>query len=404
MVSAFVFFLVPAIAFVFGVRPQQIENRPLTSFPSLARGWGFFTGLSQWATDNLPLRDTAVGAESQLSQGVFGEVPAFSSGGQSASDSGPGPLASPPSTGSTGSTGQSTSQNGGFPQVIAGGNGWLYYGVDIQSKCQPWQPLANTMSDLSRLRSAVEASGRQFVLVVAPDKSTVLPGNLPSNYVGKQCAEQAGEQFWTDVTSSDVGALDLRARLSSTYQLDGVPTYYKLDTHWTNAGALIMLRAVAEQIQPGISATWRVVPASTKTGPSDLPRLEGQSATNNGQLYFVSPNGKLYRNGPDSAAFDDPLTVHEPAVTGMINTPVTIVGDSFLYPTTRYMPALFGDVTEIAYDSMASDPAKVDQTLVGAHVVVFEVVERNLTSGTAPFLQPSVINGISTFLAAHPVR
>jgi hypothetical protein len=397
-VSALAFFLVPAIAFVFGVRPQQIENHPLAGFPSLAQGWGFFTGLSQWATDNLPLRDTAVRAESQLSQSVLGEEPAYSSGGQPpATDGGLGPLGSSPAP-------PAPSASGGFPEVIAGNNGWLYYGVDIQAKCQATQPVPAIMSELAQLRSAIEASGRKFVLVIAPDKSTVLPQNLPADYVGKQCAQQFGDQFWTDVTSKQVGALDLRAQLSTTYRLDDLPTYFALDTHWTDAGALIMLRSVAERIQPGVSATWRTGPRPPFTTPADLPPLVGQSGMNTGHPYALRPDGSNDRTRPYGVILNQAVNLRGTPTTGMISTPVSVLGDSFLGAATRYLPAIFSDVTYVGYDWAANQPAALDQALVAGHVVVLEAAERNLTSGTAPFLQPSVISAIGSLLAAHPVH
>jgi len=78
LTCAMVFFLVPTLAFVFGVRPQNFENHRLAAFPSPAAGWAFFTGLNNWATDHLPLRQLGVQAETGISSGVFGEPPAFS--------------------------------------------------------------------------------------------------------------------------------------------------------------------------------------------------------------------------------------------------------------------------------------------------------------------------------------
>jgi hypothetical protein len=393
LVAALAFFLVPTIAFVFGVRPQQIENHPLAGIGS---GWGFFTSLSAWAKDNLPLRDSAVRAESGLSQGLFGEEPSYSSAGQGSSDSALGPLGSPPAT-------IQPNQSGGFPEVIQGSDGWLYYGLDIQSKCQPNQPLATTMAELEQLRSAIEASGRKLVLVIAPDKTTVLPDNLPTDYAGKQCAQQAGAEFWTDVTHQ-AGAVDLREELRTIYRLDNVPTYFSQDTHWTDAGALVMLHAVAERVQHGVSDTWRETPGQQVTGPADLPRLVGQSGTGVNRVYSLSPNGGADRAGPYVTDLNQPLVLRETPTTGMVTTPVSVIGDSFLFATTRYLPAIFSAVTAVGYGAMVSDPVPVNQALVSAHVVVLEVVERNLTAGNAPFLQPSAIGAIRALLAAHPVR
>src|ERR1700754_2012621 len=65
----------------------------------------------------------------------------------------------------------------GFPRVIEGSKGWLYLGYDMLGACLPEQPLDDVIGSLKRLRDAVESSGRKFVLIVAPDKSTMVPEN-----------------------------------------------------------------------------------------------------------------------------------------------------------------------------------------------------------------------------------
>ena len=72
-----VFFFGPAVAFAGGARPHQIENRPLTAFPSVDKGWPFLDGLNSWANDHLPLRGKAISANTRLSESVFGQPPQY---------------------------------------------------------------------------------------------------------------------------------------------------------------------------------------------------------------------------------------------------------------------------------------------------------------------------------------
>src|SRR6202000_1454541 len=98
--------------------------------------------------------------------------------------------------------------NGGqadYSQVIEGKNGWLYYAQDMTSKCDPDQPISATVQDLTTLRQAIEASGRQLILVVAPDKSTAEPANLPATYPDKDCAAPASGPVWQGVGQPDKG-------------------------------------------------------------------------------------------------------------------------------------------------------------------------------------------------------
>ncbi|HEV3357138.1 MAG TPA: hypothetical protein VG247_10105 [Pseudonocardiaceae bacterium] len=395
LTCALVFLLVPALAFVFGVRPTAFENHRLADFPSPSLGWGFFTGLNSWATDHLPLRNAGVQAENGISNGVFGEPPAFSgidrqapAGGITAPTAGP-----PPSS----TVGQDSAQ------VVAGTDGWLYYAQDMLSKCTPTQPLSTTVNELVSLRSAIEASGRSLVLVVAPDKSTVVPQYLPADYPNKDCANAAANPFWSAVTSSG-GAIDLRAGLEALGVANRQPVYYPQDTHWADLGSIYMLQAVADAISPGTSRGWRTSRAAVLSGPADLARMNGATANNSDQTYHLSPDGHGDRTGRSVQSLATPTHFGTPATAGMITTPVALLGDSFTLATTRYLPAVFTDLTAIDYGNLVGAPAPVIQTMVGAKTIVLEVVERNLADGNVPFLDPQVIASIQAALASHPMR
>ncbi|HEX3786747.1 MAG TPA: hypothetical protein VHW44_02705, partial [Pseudonocardiaceae bacterium] len=244
-------------------------------------------------------------------------------------------------------------------------------------------------------------SGRRFVLVVAPDKSTVFPQHLPAGYADKECAQAVLNPFWSQVTNVD-GAIDLRAGLQSLARSG--PVYYPQDTHWDDQGALYMLRSVVDQIDPTATTNWRTQPAARVSGPADLAALTGQPANEVDQTYRLFPDGVTDRTGKLAGDLSVPMTVHSTPTAGMVSGPVTVLGDSFLIPATRYLPAAFSDVTELNYGSAASEPGLVESAMTTAKTVVLEVVERNLTAGTAPVLEPQVIAGIRAALASHPMR
>lgn len=392
MACALVFFLAPAVAFVLGVRPAEIENHALVPFPGSAQGWEMLTGLTAWATDHLPLREQAVHAEDTLSRGLFGEPPPFTQAGRTPVEP----------AGSSALT-SSASDTAGYPEVIEGGDGWLYYGYDVTGKCRPVRPLDDVIDGLARLRRAVEASGRTFVLVVAPDKSTAVPEHLPASYSGRDCATAAGARFWQRVVT-EAGALDLRPDLRAVGAAAGTPAYYPQDTHWTDLGALVMLRAVAERLSPGVSATWRLGPPATVSVPADLPLLLGRRGEDQVGIYPLSPNGGADR--ARSLVLDLSMPVHlgGRAGTGVVPARIGLLGDSFSLAATRYAPAVFTDVTVVGYQDARGDLADVLATLATSRVVVVEVVERNLAAGTPAFLDPGVIERIRSALAARPVR
>jgi hypothetical protein len=327
---------------------------------------------------------------------LFGEAPVYSRTGRQAGGTPVGPIDQAPPPGQR--------QPGvDYSQVIVGSDGWLYYAQDMIAKCVPDQPLATTVGELVQLRTAIEASGRSMVLVVAPDKTTEVPQYLPAGYPNKDCADPVTNQFWSAVTST-AGAIDLRAGLNSLAAANHQPAYYPADTHWSDEGALYLVRAVAEAISPGVTRTWRSSPAAVLSGPGDLSRMIGGTATNHDQTYHLSPDGVADRTGRAHTDLNQPTHFGSVPTTGVITGSVALLGDSFLLPATRYLPAVFGDATAIDYGGVASAPGPVIATMVSARTIVIEVVERNLTAGTAPFLQPQVIASIRVGLASHPMR
>ena len=87
LISALVFFMLPLLALILGMRSAKFENRPLADAPSLSDGWGFFTAAPAWAADHLPFRDHAV----QLADGVSrGKTPGIPLDGAKGATAGPG--------------------------------------------------------------------------------------------------------------------------------------------------------------------------------------------------------------------------------------------------------------------------------------------------------------------------
>lgn len=394
LIAAVVFFLAPLLAILLGVRPAQFENRRLAQAPSISNGWGFFTGMSAWASDRLPFRDSAVRSTDWISRNVFGETALFDTM-RPTSPPALGPVAPLPAS-------SDLRPPSSYPQVIEGKDGWLYFGYDVEGKCAPTRSRDEVISSLQRLRAAVEASGRQFVLVVPPDKTTAVPGHLPDSYAGRDCARAQSQDFWRRVTTQ-AGALDLRKPLAALGNT-GVPTYNTLDTHWTDAGSLTMVRSLAEQIRPGVSDQWRAEPRRQRQTTADLPRLLGRTGADLIRMYSLAPDGLHDRTKPYITDINKPAHITSPPGPGMVTTPVTMIGDSFSLAPSRYLGATFSNLTVLAYSTTSTDVDALARTMAGGDVVVLEVVERNLAGGLPTLLDPGAIDRIGAVLKSRPVK
>lgn len=404
LISALVFFAAPTVMWVFGMRPAELENHKLASFPSPADGWGFLTGMDTWATDNLVFREEAIQVVDWVSRSVFGEPAPFDQGGHAPA----GPLAgSPGSQDSTGSTQPDTpgaeDESAGYRRVIEGSDGWMYLGLDVSNKCQPQQPIDESVRQLAALRDAVEASGRTFMLVVVPDKTTMVPEHLPDTYPGKKCAREASPELWRQL-AVQTRAVDLRPSLQTASDVLNRPLYFPLDSHWTDEGALTMVRQIADRLDEGVSKNWKLRTAGKRTAEADLPRLIGQHGDNHATNYRLLPDGRTDRTGQH---LDDPRRpVHRTSkpIKGMVDQSILLLGDSFMLPASAYMSAAFADVTQLYYGTIESDPATVISTMVDNDVVVMEMVERNIAQGKPAMLTAEFIDQLRQELQKHPVR
>lgn len=387
LVCAGLFFFGPSIAHSFGVHAARFENRALATFGDPRQGWVWLTGLPAWAADNLPWRERAVWANEALSRGVFGEPAALST-------SSPGPasiLAPAPS-----------SPVAVFPSVIEGREGWLYLGADVSGACVPSRSLTETMISLRRLRAAVESSGRRFVLVVAPDKTTMVPEHLPVTYLGRECAARARSEFWRRVLT-EAGAIDLRPALADIARRKGSPVYYPADTHWSQEGGVALTYALGELVHPGITRSWQVAPAGSTPWPDDISPLIGRGGVHMIPTYSLAPGGREDCTRSIASDFRIPLRLVSVPVLGAVNRPVRMIGDSFTQFASRYLAAAFTDLTIVHPETVGAAPRSAGALLAGGKVVVLEVAERNLLSGTSPILLHPVITEIARQLAAHPV-
>lgn len=403
LVCALVFFFLPAAAvLLFGPSDPNQNHRPY-AFPSLASGWDYFTQLSPWANDHLAFKSQAVDLTKFLSRDLFGEAPQFDRN-VPAPQSGPvAPVPSPQTQ--PNDPGQDPDQHPttGFPQVIEGRSGWLYLGFDTQGKCQPSQSLDIIVNNLSRLRKAVEQSGRRLVLVVAPDKSTMVPEHLPSSYGGKDCAAKVSTQFWNRL-ATEVGILDLRASLEAESVRLGRPVYFQQDTHWMFDGALTMTRAIAEKLQPGVTSSWKVTQGLPWKGPADLPTLIGSTGQNQATRYGLAPDGDQDRAHWFNTDFRVPLILQSYPTQGMVADKTAMIADSYTQFANGYLAATFSDISITHVEDLLKDSKGVADRLTQAHTVVVEVVERHLAAGVSPITNPDYLNTIVNTLAAHPYR
>lgn len=395
LVCAAIFLATPLVSQLLGARAAEIENRPLAPFPAPTDGWGFFTGLVPWATDHLVIRGGAITATDAISRGVFGEPPPL----------GDGPGGSGPLPDERQESDEDTQQDAEpVPQVIEGEGGWLYLGDEIESRCNGAVDLETTFGQLRELRDGVEATGRTFVLVIAPDKITMVPEYLPEEYAGRECVSDTRDEFWRRVQEEEF-IVDLRGELAAWGDERDRPVYPRLDAHWADEGGVLMAKALAEAAQPGVSGDWVIEPGEEWSVPADLPPLIGRGGDAEGRDYALKPDGGEDRTREVDEDFHTPLRIDSSTVTGKVDDKVGLLGDSFTIRALPYLAASFRDLDVLHLETLLDDGGRAAAGLLAdREVVAVEHAERGLVPENSALTDPEVVDTIVSVLAQHPIR
>jgi alginate O-acetyltransferase complex protein AlgJ len=414
LAAALVFFFGPAIAFTFGDRAAPTENHPLARMPSLNSGWQVIPGFNAWAVDHLPLRSQAVRADTDLSEAVFGQPPPSGNHTTSGIGSAAAGNASPDSAGAAPR----------INQVIQGKDDWLYLDDDFSIACKPKLSLPAVIDGLKRLHTAVEASGRKLVISVVPDKSTAVPQYLPDSFAYKNCSEQHKREFWQEIVASKIPFVDVRKPLAAAERAARHPMYRRLDTHWNAQGAGVWTKAVLAALDRRLIEGAAIPGVDEGASSNESPFVAGPMIDVQGDLTVVlgAPRKEpmlwigLRRKGVTLSSDGVHLESNVPPQIpkSRAGTPITteasttaaplypghtlILGDSF-YNASRALFAPF--MSTLTAVHVMGDPAKITQRIIDADTVVLEVVERDLSSGRVPLIQPAALAEFERSLAAH---
>lgn len=218
LVSIFLGLLVlPGLSGLLGFAAGTTEKRRPAPWPQQL-GAGFFARFDAALADRLGLRGEAIELDARLDLELFRDSPRPS-------------------------------------RVWRGEDDWLFLTGFWNHPCSHQDAgSGEIVATLARVSRLVEASGRRFRLVVAPDKFAVesqrlagrlhdLPDCGPAKRRAVEAALRAGEV---------AGAVDLWTPLRGLRGREEL--YYHGDIHWRPLGAMVMVRELVESLEPGL---WR---------------------------------------------------------------------------------------------------------------------------------------------------
>jgi hypothetical protein len=245
------------------------------------------------------------------------------------------------------------------------------------------------------------------MVTVAPDKTTMYPDALPDSYLGKDCSAERRTAFWDALRASPpTGYLDLRAPLEAEQEATGDPVYRPSDTHWGPRGAAVYVEQLATRLDPALMEDTEFAETGPAVEPGDLSVMLGRPQDDpvEGvalQRAGVSPLGRDSLTVPEMPF--TPETFRNESTGAPLFQPRTLLlGDSFTNASATMVGQFFADLTLLHNEVAGQYPQVAADAMAQSDVVVYEIVERTVSSGGGTLLDDAALSAVETTLAASP--
>ena len=276
-------------------------------------------------------------------------------------------------------------------KALLGRDGWFFYRPAVQYLVEPYSP-GDIFDAIISFRDDLSKRGIRLLVVIAPNKASVYPEMLAA----RSCTA-AGPvnpmtlDVLTKLEEAGIEVVDLfevyrQARQSP----DHLACYLAQDSHWSPEGMRLAAQAVASRL---LDSGW------VRKGPLEY-ELKPRFVERHGDVLRMIRTPQIERlyqperlrctqvleAGTAKPYADDP------------NSPVLVLGDSFLRIYERDEPGSGGFVSHLAHQlgfglaSIINDGgastlvrqqlARKPELLTGKKVVVWEFVERDIRFGT----------------------
>jgi alginate O-acetyltransferase complex protein AlgJ len=274
------------------------------------------------------------------------------------------------------------------PNVVRGRDGWLFYGAEeSQYVTGAWKPSQSELAHIAGVYASrarwCRAHGVAYVFLIAPNKSTIVPGDAPSWY--QPAAPTPLDRLLPMLRDAGVTAIDVRAHLRDAAQRGDV--YSHGDTHWNDAGAYIAYRALVARLD-GAGVRDAVAPAGTRvvSKRGDLLNFSGVGSRILDRVVVLDFPKRAHTIAVPALAGEasaQGFSLQATAVDAPL--PVAVIfGDSFSNAIVPFLAEDFRLTVGLQEGTAATrqfDPAIV--LAAHANVVVQELAERNLVFGAS---------------------
>ncbi|MCF4164833.1 hypothetical protein L2U69_04165 [Zavarzinia compransoris] len=269
-------------------------------------------------------------------------------------------------------------------QVRLGCDGYLFLREEFDVQPGGAAAIARRAAMAGEVSRLLAAQGIHLTVVVTPDKSRMMTGELCGL---RRSAASAGriDGFFAALAGHGVDGFDLRPAIAAIDR-----PYYKTDTHWNEAGAGAAAKAIADHLATAHLAPEAGPPVPVVTGEprervGDLIRLAGLD----GVAAPFRPDGDMVAESEITL----PVVEADDLLGDMVGPPVAVIGSSYSRNGNFIgflAAALSAPIADMARDGGAfagaampyfDNPAFIETP---PQVIVWEIPERVLDSAITP--------------------
>jgi SGNH hydrolase-like domain, acetyltransferase AlgX len=282
------------------------------------------------------------------------------------------------------------------PQVVLGDGGTPFTAEDFTLPCERSFDPAAVDASLQGLRDLGAANGKTITVAVAPDKSSILTGQLGRfGSALMSCSDrvrEATQAQWGGNNRAPV--ITMWDPMRAVEDTEPGQVYQHGDTHWTSRGALVFSRALMRQLvaQGEAPKTLAGQPRATRGADSlddaDLYRMMGTPRQEQVPVWLVSrPEVTVTAKRLSTASGQGMPIYHTEAPAGvpLVTGRTLVVRDSFFTRAEPQLAPFFSDLTVMHWADFIT--AADRNALPDFDRIVIETVERGWPQ-RASWLQP----------------
>lgn len=269
----------------------------------------------------------------------------------------------------------------GNNQVILGKDDYMFYsasapdfiGKDLLSNSQ----LDSIAANLKVMQDNVEASGKQFLFTISPNKNTLYPDIMPYNYI-KSSEKHNAERLEAYLSSYGVHYLNMFNVFTEDYNTFERVRYLKYDSHWDNRGALLASNAILTSL--GIENIEVESWTKKESTEADLAKMNyPEGGYSEDEEFAIGYNDESSLTGDNwkfaygNSVYDSSIVTNS-NLKNCISKKLYMYRDSFGNSLIPYLSSTFKTAEYsklVPYDIIAAINSKAD-------FVVVERAERNL--------------------------